>query len=800
MLIRKRLFCCWLLCALANVTIGQATGTTLVAQQFDNYRKHSLVEKMFVHTDKDFYLAGEIMWFKIYAMDGSFHRPLSLGNVAYVELLDANNNPLLQAKIKMEDGSGYGSLSVPLTINSGNYKFRSYSNWMKNFGPDYFFEKQVTIINTQKASDLQTPKSKPAFDIHFYPEGGNLVNGLESKVAFGVTDQSGKGIDCGGVIINDRRDTVARFQTLKFGLGNFNFTPQPDQSYTALATLSNGARITEQLPKAYNSGHVLHLDASDPATIKITVKYKGDVAQRSPATVFLFAHTRSTINTSTSMPLQNGIAVFTINKQKLGEGITHFTLFDANQQPVCERLYFKYPSQQLLINAKADAASYSRRKKIKIDIANTGQVGKSTGADMSMAVYRVDSLQAPGKQNINEYLWLSSDLGSNIESPEYYFDAGSASKEQAMDNLVLTKGWRRFRWEDILQNKTPAFRYLPELNGHVVHGKIINSANGTPGVNINSFLSAPGSNTIFRTALSDDSGKVKFEMQNFYGSPAIIVQPTPGLSSNYHIEVENPFLSQYSQWAMAPFTIPAGNPVTLLDRSIGVQVENLYHAEKRDKIVYGFSDTVPFYQKPNELYLLDNYTRFTTMEEVLREYVMSVNVRRRSGRYHLPVYNDADPINKIFDKDPLVLLDGVPVFDLDKLMRYDPLKVRKMETVTRRYYFGNLSFEGIVNLSTYDGGIEGYELDPGATVIDYEALQLHREFYSPVYETPQQVSSHAPDFRNVLYWQPSLKAGIGGTAQTSFYSSDLPGKYVVVVQGIDKTGKAGSGMAYFEVK
>jgi hypothetical protein len=397
-------------------------------------------------------------------------------------------------------------------------------------------------------------------------------------------------------------------------------------------------------------------------------------------------------------------------------------------------------------------------------------------------------------------LWLGSDLTGNIESPEYYLHDKSASTAEAMDNLMLVNGWRRFRWEDVLQNKTPFFRYTPEMNGHIIKGKIIDAKTGMPAAKINSFLSAPGINTMFRTSVSDDSGNVKFEMKNYFTSPSIIVQTTSETGDTYHVQVENPFSLQYTQEPLSPFEMPVNNPVTLLDHSIGVQAENIYHGDKRNQLAYGLIDTIAFYHTRNEMYMLDNYTRFTTMEEVLREYVMSVNVRRRNGGFFLPMYNDADVLSPIFTKNPLILLDGVPVFDIEKIMRYDPLKIRKLESVTRRYFYGDMAFDGIVNLFTYDGSMAGYELDPNATVIDYEALQLEREFYSPVYETPQEVNNHLPDFRNVLNWSPMIRSDAGGTFRTSFYSSDLPGKYVVVVNGLNKSGKAGTGMGYFEVK
>ena len=132
-----------------------------------------------MHTDKNFYLAGEICWFKIYAVDAFFHRPLDINKVAYAELLDNTNHPVVQAKIALDKMGGNGSLYVPVTISSGNYKLRVFTNWMKNFSADYFFEKIVSIVNTQQLNEQPLNQPALAYDLQFFPEGGNLVNGLQ---------------------------------------------------------------------------------------------------------------------------------------------------------------------------------------------------------------------------------------------------------------------------------------------------------------------------------------------------------------------------------------------------------------------------------------------------------------------------------------------------------------------------------------------------------------------------------------------------------------------------------------------
>ena len=127
------------------------------------------------------------------------------------------------------------------------------------------------------------------------------------------------------------------------------------------------------------------------------------------------------------------------------------------------------------------------------------------------------------------------------------------------------------------------------------------------------------------------------------------------------------------------------------------------------------------------------------------------------------------------------------------------MKIKKIEVVARKYYWGNLTCYGIVSFSTYEGDLAGYELDPAALVVEFQGLQLQREFYHPDYSTPDQKASRIPDTRNVLFWQSDITSG-AKSIQSSFYTSDLPGNYVIVVQGLSREGIPGSKMIMMVVR
>lgn len=777
--------------------VAQVSQKEMIETQFDNYRQNNLQEKIFVHTDKGNYVTGEICWFKIYNVDAYFHTPINIGKVAYVEILDKDNKAVLQANIAMDSMGGDGSFYIPPTIVSGNYKLRAYTNWMKNYGTDYFFEKKLVIINVQKIQPKNAVAQKALYEISFFPEGGNLVNGIKSKVGFKFVNQFGKGIYGEGVLLNEKGDTITNFHPLKFGIGNFTFTPLAGSVYKAIVNLSGGGQQTKQLPVAYKNGYVMHLENTGKGQIKITVQTT-DKNNTSNAAIYLFVHTRNVVKAVMSSNLEYGEAVFFVDDLKPGEGISHFTIFNDNKQPVCERLFFKKPIKSLQIQAGTDEPLYGMRKKININVRSATEQGKPVAANMSIAVYRVDSFTTIDEQYINNYLLLDADLSGPVESSDYYFKENNDTATTAMDNLMLTQGWRRFKWEDILSNKKSTFQFLPEIKGHIISGKITALKPGTPVKDIQAYLSVPGIRAQFQTAEADENGKVKFEMKDFYNEKGeIIVQTNNELDSLYHIDIEQPFFSRYAKSNLSDVDFYEQNPA-LLKMYIASQVQNIFLYSKLNQSWTPPLDTTSFYLKPDAVYLLDNYVRFTTLEEVLREYVLEVNVRKRNGHFLLPMYDEI--AKTISNYSPLVLLDGLPVFDFNKLMTFDPLKIRKLEVMSRKYYFGGNSFDGIVNFSTYKGDMAGFKIDPRATVVDYEGLQLQREFYAPVYATEANLQSRIPDFRNLLFWSPKLITNSNGKQQSSFYTSDVPGTYAIVVQGISEDGRAGAKVVFFDVK
>lgn len=756
---------------------------------FNQYQQKSLREKLFVHTDKSFYLTGDIIWFKLYDTDADSHIPLSISKVAYVEIIDRNQSPVMQVKIALYNGSGNGSVYIPVNLSNGNYKLRAYTNWMKNFAADAYFEKQIAIVNPLKSPE-STDKQQPAipYDVQLFTEGGTLLNGVENRLAYKITAINGKGGNLDGALINQRNDTLVRFKTQRFGIGSFVFTPVAGNSYKVVFNANKKAIIKSLPPVATQGYQMMVTDHGEQLNVKIN-------SSQLAGTVYLFTHARKKIVNAQTAQLNQGNASFNLDRSKLAEGINHITVFDEVHRPVCERLYFKRPTSPLHISISADQATYNRRKKVILDYATENGSGKAWPANLSLAVYKIDSLQKPDDIEIQSYLWLASELRGNIESASYYFNNVNAETNKALDDLMLTQGWRQFNWDAVLNNKTPAFKFLPEYNGHLVTGKIFNADN-TPAAGVVTYLSVPGKRVQLYAASSDSTGALIFNTRQMYGAGEIILQTNFKKDSTYHIEIASPFSEQYNAFNYPVLHIKNLPQQLLESYNIAMQVQNLYNGNRLRQYYNPQVDSSAFYFKPYKAYKLDDFTRFTTMEEVLREYVTEVNVVKPHNQYRLITLSQAG----VLSTEPLIMVDGVPVFNTNKLIALDPLKVNKLEVVNSKYYYGPSFNDGIFSFVTYKGDLGGLELDPRAVVMDYEGLQLERKFYAPVYDTPAETGSHLPDFRNLLYWMPNAGTGASGKNKVSFYTSDQPGKYMVLIQGIADGGEAGSAAAVFDVK
>lgn len=753
-----------------------------------------VTEKIFVHTDKSLYQPNEIIWLKCYVTEALSNKPIDISKIVYVELLNQDGKPVLQGKIAMERGLGNGSFVVPPYVVSGNYLLRAYTNWMKNTRPDNFFEKPVVILNAQrKPPRVDHVNHADSLFISFFPEGGNLVNNLSNTVAFQLTNKYGKGVNADVVLLNQNNDTITRFKPLRFGLGHFAFTPKAGEMYSAVIE-DYQYPVRFSLPPADNTGIVMHLTDSTNGRVNIHVSTN---LYKDGTSVYIIGRRGNSIQFTQEERLHDNSASFTIDKAILADGINVLTVLDDRHNPVCERLYFKRPRRTARIKIDWGANEFSNRQKIDLDISAFNDSLPIENGNFSLSVSKNDSfLNNNDDADISSYLWLDAELKGKIENPGSYL-AGENDVDEATNNLVMTHGWRKLiaKHED---SASSAFLYLPEYAGASINVKVSDKNTGSPVSNVPVYLSIPDKSFQFYTSLSDTTGICRFIVNNFFGGGEVVLQTNPNECKDCRLEILPVYSTASLNDLLPPLLLQKNVENELNEAVLYAHVQQAFSGTRLSTFyVPNGLDTIPFFGKGDNNYLLDDYTRFTTMEEVMREYVTEVQVRKTGGKFHFKVRNT--PYKLFFDNDPLVLIDGVPVFDVDKIMQFDPLKIKSLSVTARTYYLSGRPFEGILSYKTYNGDMAGFELRPSAIVFAYEGVQLQRQFYSPAYDTKEAVDSRLPDMRNVLFWSPDIYTDSKGKAHVSFYASDLPGDYNVKLQGITGDGLTASGTVSFRV-
>jgi hypothetical protein len=409
-------------------------------------------------------------------------------------------------------------------------------------------------------------------------------------------------------------------------------------------------------------------------------------------------------------------------------------------------------------------------------------------------VYRLDELEKGDAVNIDQYLWLTSELNGNIEQAGYYFSFYNDEVAKATDYLMLTHGWRRFKWENAF-DQSPVIKFPREQFGHIVTARIIYTRTNLAAPDRQVFLSVPRSPQKLFTAISDRNGMVQFDIRNYFGQSEMVAQTNQKIDSFFRIEILSPFDENYTTNPYPVLTLSSSYQNAILSRSINMQAQNIYQADSIHKFLKPYIiDTFPFYGVPLYSYKLDDYTRFRTMEEVLREYVREINVGVKGSGTSLrfKLFNQTD--RALYTDNILVLMDGIPLFEPNKIFSVDPLSIRKLDVINENYVLGGYVFHGLANFLSYEGLYDRIELNPQAITVDYEGLQLQREFYSPDYSTTIQQNRRVPDLRTTLFWAPDVT-----TNKLQFYTGDNKGRYILVLQGVDINGKTISASSSIEV-
>ncbi len=748
-------------------------------------------QKVFLHLDKGQYRGGEIIWFKAYLVDARNHMPDTLSTNLYVELVGPGQRIEIK-RLQMATGFGKGDFRLSDTLPEGQYQLRAFTNWMQNFDPAFYFTRTFQLINPGYSKLISPRQAKSnrkevdnldklaaEFDLQFMPEGGALVNGLENVVGFKAVNKLGLGVSAEGSILDDLGKTITTFSSFYKGMGTFSFTPEKGRKYIAVMT-RQGKELRFALPVAQETGLIMHVEDQRDRIILSLRSNRPPTSDPVANEVILAGQSGGTLYYHNILSLENGQAAVTIPKSMFPGGIMQLTVFSGRGEPVAERLVFINRIPFMRIQFKASDTLTEKGTKIIFDITTTDLQRNPLPASLSLAVTRETERDSSGSVNIISHLLLTSDLKGYVEDPAGYFKDQSPSTLKALDNLMLTQGWRRFDWNRILAGEYPKILYQEE-KGLTLSGQITNNLFDIPLKNCKVQLSIMDAYNDVFTQQTSKKGYFLFENLVYYDTISVKIEAwRPSGRRNLVIVLPEEKIREASvQQGEYQLT-------TLSERD-----NRAYRSEKSAEATASYKKE----QERLEQERRDGMTSiYGTPDNVLRSEDFP-----KGARNILEVMQGRIPgVNIIGDQvmirgqntltgnsAPLFLIDGIPTHDVQSVMAIPVEDIDRVEVLKgpRAAIYGARGANGVIAIYTKHGQF----VKRGVVEFDMLGYSRPRQFYQPKY-----VPETEPPLTYTLLWIPEIRTGENGKARIVFDKPGVNGDYRFIIQGLSLKGHPGA--------
>ncbi len=815
----------------------------------DTFRKKVPIEKVHLQLDKPYYSVGDTAWVKGYVVNET-NSLSTLSRFLYVDLINDKDSVKTNLRLPLTYGLGWGGLTLSdSTIQAGNYHIRAYTTLMRNLGEEYFFDKAVKIGNAlPPRADQKTPtpkgiaksespsttvsaKTDPAVSMQFFPEGGELVYGINSKVGFKAVGANGLGRDISGYIADQNNEQVVTFQAEHAGMGSFMLQPVAGSTYTAVVKYNDGKELRIELPKAKEQGYTLTASQNENNVI-VSIQVSNDLLNKGEIT--LIAQAGNTIQYTGRKQLTQTSFTAIIPKSRFPEGILQFTLFSPEYKPVAERLVFiRNADRRLNIQVVPDKKDYNTRGRVTLNLAVTDQQGNPVTGSFSLAV--TDEGKVPyaeaDEKSIFSNLLLTSDLKGYIEHPNYYFTDVSADKDRQLDNLLLTQGWRRFVWNDLLTNTYPVLASQPE-KGRGISGRVLTDK-GKPVPDAKVTLLVSVGNGVILDTTANTEGRFVFDFPFSQGTKYNVTATDAKKSSDLKVEIDK-------QQVTPPITLK------LFDDEPPADGFNAYLQNSRQRydemnkygLIYGGhmlkEVKINQYQRqldikgaavknsqnlagPGNADAVFTFVDLLTSGGQLGYWLagripgVKIVIDKKTGDF-LPYLSINDRTDQTIQAPMTLILDGVEL-DLDAYKFLNPDQISSIEILKgpSAGLYGMHGAAGVFIVTTKKGDVDYnyYTMEkfrPGSmkpqglkTYTFQGGYDYRREFYSPDYDNPK-TDTQIGDLRSTIYWNPNVVPDKDGKATIKFFNADTKGSYRIIAEGLNMGGGMGRQVYHYTVK
>lgn len=708
--------------------------------------------------------------------------------------LDSKGNPLAGRSFQLKAMGGEEELySQTFNLNSKGVISFSFSIPEKAYSTQYLeliYAENDSYSLTQK---IRLPYSLNLADIQFLPEGGQLVTGKNSKVAF-------RGIYPDGMPVHIKGNLVGNpeigFESNFGGLGKFDLTPESRHYQAKVSEESTGQERIISLPKSLDNGLVLQV-VNNPVASYVTAFIQGTFELNS---LLLVSQTRGIVNYMIQGSLTNGVWGVRIPKENLISGVNQITVLSSEGKPLLERLIYVQKEEGLKLDI-IKTGEILPREKLSIELKNRLNGRPAMG---SFSVSVVDAGQVVDQSlevgDISSHLLMTSDLKGTIYQPGYYFKDGDPKTLEDLDLVMLTHGWRRFDWDQVLTAQFPKIDHFIE-RGIKIEGKVTDkeaTRKGLSGGKITALVGegleiisseyGPNGRFIFRDLDYLDSAQVTITAEDIRLKSFInIAIDTPKLvfstiSGHYELQVPWPsaLVNTYKERDLMQ-RLNEGQELINLD-GVTVQAKSLEQEEDQIKKIYGAGDVT---LNPDKI---PGSVAFTNVFQMIQGRVSGVQVFV-SGQGVKVTIRGVGSISS--STEPLYLLDNIPV-DAGTIFQVSPRDVSSVDVFkdpAKTAIFGAQGANGVIAVYTKTGS--GISVSVGGTLVTrYGGFSSGKSFYEPKYDTKPAAIGKA-DKRATIYWNPMLTIDSSGNVSFSYFNTDLSKRHLLIVEGMDDEGRLG---------
>ena len=790
-------------------------------------------EKIHLHTDRDFYVPGERILFKVYVADAMTNEYPTNSRYVYVELIDSRDSLVSRVMIRPVDDMFYGHLFLSKIIPEGNYTIRAYTRYMENLGDDYFFKKNIRIGNIpsdkkQPSNSKQTSQNKQKndrtrpsvddYEVSFFPEGGNLPEGVFCKIAFKALNKNGYPETISGKVIDETGTEIAPITTFHAGMGIFDILPKQDKKYYLKCKNENGLEKQFELPQSNSETYSLTTSWKNN---RILVSIKKSF-NNSAIPCYLLIHSRGWPLYFSAWNHEKNLMTFP--EESFPAGVLQFVLFDENMNPLSERLVFNKNEDDVKVEFQTAKTIYETKDNVVSILTITDFNGNPLTGHLSVAITDDKDISVDNSTTIHSSLLLSSELKGYIENPAWYLQNNDNSAT-ALDYLMMTHGWRRYNIPEVMKGNAE-YPKIPYQTSQEITGKITGSRSKPVTGSTISMMTKDGG---FGIATSDDKGKFTFHDFEYIDSTSVFFIKGSNNGEIFLDKESFPELIYATQSPPQEISVieektnnePAGIDAFITKAELRSRYDSAMREIHLSEVVVTASRTVIDPDEPR----LQFYANLSSDVTIRRENFISTNRALVSDLLLGVAGVIVHPDGKIFIRGatelPLILINGVSQIWVSAppgtlLSPWDSpvenVSIEEVESIDifksgNTALFGRQGANGVISITTRKG-FSDHELkiEKGKEKFKYDAIftplgyQSPVEFYSPRYDTLEDKNSNIPDYRTTIFWKPDVVISDTGKSSFDFYTSVFPTTYSVVIEGLTKDGRIIRKIEKIEIK